>query len=170
MKFKVRKALLSDVDAIANIHVSSWINTYSGLMPQTYIESYTVEKRKKLWSNIIEKSLAEVIVADVDDRLTGFLCCGQPKSLKGTDVFDLSSIYIEPDKTGSGIGQALYDECEGVLITLGAKKVSVWALDDNERAINFYIKQGFVPTGKTNDEYVGDVVLKDIELAKELSL
>ena len=170
MKFKVREALLSDVDAIANIHVSSWINTYSGLMPQTYIESYTVEKRKKLWSNIIEKSLAEVIVADCDDRLTGFLCCGQPKSLKGTDVYDLSSIYVQPDKTGSGVGQALYDECEGILITLGAKKVSVWALDSNERAINFYIKQGFALTGKTNEEYVGDVVLKDIEFAKELPL
>ena len=170
MKFKVREALLSDVDAIANIHVSSWINTYSGLMPQTYIESYTVEKRKKLWSNIIEKSLAEVIVADVDDRLTGFLCCGQPKSLKGTDVYDLSSIYVQPDKTGSGIGQALYDECERILIVLGAKKVSVWALDSNKRAINFYIKQGFAPTGKTNEEYVGDVVLKDIEFAKELPL
>ncbi|MDQ2195015.1 GNAT family N-acetyltransferase, partial [Vibrio sp. A14(2019)] len=38
MKFRVRKALLSDVDKIARIHVNSWAYAYSGLMPQSYID------------------------------------------------------------------------------------------------------------------------------------
>ncbi|EGQ9065207.1 hypothetical protein WD347_004671 [Vibrio parahaemolyticus] len=67
-------------------------------MPQSYIESYTLEKRQKLWSNIIGRNLAEVLVADSDDGLVGFLCFGQPKTLKGTEVYDLSSIYIDPSK------------------------------------------------------------------------
>ncbi|ENS5564623.1 GNAT family N-acetyltransferase [Vibrio cholerae] len=138
-------------------------------MPQSFIESYTLEKRQKLWSNIIERNLAEVLVADCDDGLVGFLCFGQPKTLKGTEVYELSSIYIAPDKIGSGIGQALYNECERMLRVLKAQKVSLWALDSNERALNFYTKQGFTPTGEVSKERTNDVVFNDIELAKELS-
>ncbi|MGM2755189.1 GNAT family N-acetyltransferase, partial [Bacillus cereus group sp. Bce019] len=73
MKFRVRKALLSDVDKIARIHVNSWAYAYSGLMPQSYIDSYTFEKRQKLWLNIIQRELAEVLVADCDGKVGGFL-------------------------------------------------------------------------------------------------
>jgi ribosomal protein S18 acetylase RimI-like enzyme len=169
MNFRVRKALPSDVEKIANIHVNSWAYAYSGLISQRFIESYTLEKRRKLWLNTIERNLAEVLVADCDGRLTGFLCFGQPKYLKGTDVYELSSIYIDPDNIATGIGQELYDECEDMLRILKAKKISLWALDSNERALNFYIKQGFAPTGETNKERANDVVLNDIELVKELS-
>ncbi|WP_254620154.1 GNAT family N-acetyltransferase [Vibrio metschnikovii] len=169
MKFRVRKALLSDVDKIACIHVNSWAYAYSGLMPQSYIDSYTFEKRQKLWLNIIQRELAEVLVADCDVKVGGFLCFGQPKTLKGTDVYELSSIYIDPGKIGTGVGQSLYDECESMLRKLKARKVSLWALDSNEYALNFYIKQGFIATGEINEERENDVVLNDIELAKELS-
>ncbi|EJV0371526.1 GNAT family N-acetyltransferase [Vibrio vulnificus] len=169
MKFRVRKALLSDVDKIARIHVNSWAYAYSGLMPQSYIDSYTFEKRQKLWLNIIQRELAEVLVADSDGKLAGFLCFGQPKTLKGTDVYELSSIYIDPGKIGTGVGQCLYDECECILRNLKARKVTLWALDSNEYALNFYIKQGFIAIGEINEERTNDVVLNDIELAKELS-
>ncbi|OED52275.1 GNAT family N-acetyltransferase [Aliivibrio fischeri] len=138
-------------------------------MPQSFIESYTLEKRRKLWSNIIKRSLAEVLVADCDEGLVGFLCFGQPKALNGTEVYELSSIYIAPDKIGAGIGQTLYNECERVLRLLKAQKVSLWALDSNKRALKFYTKQGFTPTGGINKERTNDIVLNDIELAKELS-
>ncbi|HAS6685727.1 TPA: GNAT family N-acetyltransferase, partial [Vibrio parahaemolyticus] len=68
-----------------------------------------------------------------------------------------------------GIGQALYNECERMLRVLKAQKVSLWALDSNERALNFYTKQGFTPTGEISKERTNDVVLNDIELAKDLS-
>ncbi|PLR57507.1 GNAT family N-acetyltransferase [Vibrio parahaemolyticus] len=169
MKFRVRKASFDDVDKIAHIHVNSWSYAYNGLMPQSYIESYTLEKRQKLWSNIIGRNLAEVLVADSDDGLVGFLCFGQPKTLKGTELYDLSSIYIDPSKIGNGIGQALYNECEKMLRTLKAKRVLLWALDSNESALKFYTKQGFAPTGKISTELANDMVLNDIELVKDLS-
>ncbi|ELA9085447.1 GNAT family N-acetyltransferase [Vibrio alginolyticus] len=169
MGFQIRKALLDDVEQIADIHVSSWAYAYNGLMPQSFIESHTLEKRQKLWLNIIERNLAEVFVADCDDKLVGFLCFGQPKTLKGTKVYELSSIYIAPVKIGAGVGQSLYDECERILRVLEAEKVLLWVLDTNKRALNFYTKQGFVPTGKNSIERVNSIELSDIELAKELS-
>ncbi|NMT17561.1 GNAT family N-acetyltransferase, partial [Vibrio parahaemolyticus] len=115
------------------------------------------------------RNLAEVLVADSDDGLVGFLCFGQPKTLKGTEAYDLSSIYIDPSKIGNGIGQALYNECEKMLRTLKAKRVLLWALDSNESALKFYTKQGFTPTGEISTELANDMVLNDIELVKELS-
>ncbi|SJL84209.1 GNAT family N-acetyltransferase [Vibrio palustris] len=168
MKFRVRKALIDDVDGIAHIHVSSWAYAYNGLMPKSFIDNYTFEKRQKLWSNIIKRDLAVVLVAEGDEGLSGFLCFGQPNTFKDTDVYDLSSIYIDPDKMGVGIGQLLYDKCEGMLRTLNAQKVMLRTLDSNERALNFYRKQGFAPTGESYNEQADDVVLNDIELAKVL--
>lgn len=169
MKIRVRKASLDDVAKIAHIHVASWAYAYNGLMPQSYIESYTLEKRQMLWSNIIGQKLAEVLVVDCDDGLAGFLCFGQPKSLKGTEVYDLSSIYIDPSQIGNGLGQELYNECEKMLLTLKAKRVLLWVLDSNVSALNFYTKQGFTRTGETSKELANDVFLNDIELVKELS-
>ncbi|EPU5972319.1 GNAT family N-acetyltransferase [Vibrio sp. Vb1554] len=81
----------------------------------------------------------------------------------------MSSIYIAPDRIGAGIGQALYNECERMLRVLKAQKVSLWVLDGNERALNFYTNHGFTPTGEISKERTNDVVLNDIELAKDLS-
>ncbi|WP_143873701.1 GNAT family N-acetyltransferase [Catenovulum sediminis] len=168
MKFTIRKALMGDVDKIAQIHVNSWAYAYKGLMPQSFIESYTIEKRQKLWSSIIGHNLAEVLVADNSNGVVGFLCFGQPKKLKGTAVYELSSIYIDPDNIGNGIGQKLYNKCEQMLCESKAQSISLWVLDNNKRALNFYTKQGFTPTGEISKETANDVVLNDIELAKKL--
>ncbi|GHA52547.1 GNAT family N-acetyltransferase [Photobacterium aphoticum] len=170
MALRVRKAVLDDVNNIAHIHVKSWAYAYKGLMPDSFIESYTLEKRQTLWSNIIGRNLADVLVVDGEAGLAGFLCFGQPKTLKGTDVYELSSIYIDPANVRQGIGQALYNECERMLRTLKAQRVTLWALDSNERALHFYTQQGFIPTGEISKECANDVILHDIELAKDLSV
>lgn len=166
MSLKVRVASLDDVVQIAQIHVDSWAYAYTGLMPQSYIESYTLAKRQQLWANIIGRKLAQVLVADCGGVLVGFLCFGQPKDLAGTQNYELSSIYLHPEKIGLGIGQVLYDECEKMLQVRQAKRIVVWALDGNERALNFYVKQGFTRTGNVSEECSDNLVLTDIELVK----
>ena len=169
MNYIIRKASMDDVNDIARIHVNSWQEAYKGLMPQRFIESYTFDKRHKLWTNIIERELAAVFVAVSHDECLGFLCVGQLKSMEDTQTYELSSIYINSSYIGVGIGQSLYKECEKYLLVRGAEQVTVWALDSNKRALNFYAKLGFRLTGHTSKEQAEEVVLNDVELSKTLS-
>lgn len=169
MNYIIRKASMDDVNDIARIHVNSWQEAYKGLMPQRFIESYTFDKRHKLWTNIIERELAAVFVAVSHDECLGFLCVGQLKFMEDTQTYELSSIYINSSYIGVGIGQSLYKECEKYLLVRGAEQVTVWALDSNKRALNFYAKLGFRLTGQTSKEQAEEVVLNDVELSKTLS-
>lgn len=89
--------------------------------------------------------------------------------MEDTQTYELSSIYINSSYIGVGIGQSLYKECEKYLLVRGAEQVTVWALDSNKRALNFYAKLGFRLTGHTSKEQAEEVVLNDVELSKTLS-
>jgi len=169
MLHRIRRAVIDDVDQIAKIHVDSWAEAYKGLMPINYIESFTVERRTKLWTNIISRDLAFVMVAEDNSGVIGFLCFGQPKGYENTNNYELSSLYIAPSRYGCGVGSSLYKECKKELSLKKAQQVKLWVLDSNQRAINFYKKHNFTPTGNSDEETVGKVVLIDLELSSKLS-
>lgn len=159
---------MEDVKGIAKIHVNSWAKAYDGLLPQDYIDSFSFEKRAELWGRIIGRELATVFVASDSDNLIGFLCVGQPKDYKNSDTYELSSLYISASHYGGGAGSLLYEACEEMLLNKRAKKVTLWALDKNQRAITFYKKHGFKLTGEVEQERLEHVVLNDLALSKIL--
>ena len=56
---------------------------------------------------------------------------------------EVEKLFVEPVLQGRGIGAALL-EC--AVHTCGA--TSLWALEKNERALAFYARHGFLPTGE----------------------
>ena len=79
-----------------------------------------------------------------------------------------SSLYISPNWYNAGIGSELYKTCEKTLRAHKAKRIKLWVLDTNQKAINFYQKHGFSVTGKTNKEATGEMVLTDLEFEKNI--
>ncbi|MEJ2763669.1 GNAT family N-acetyltransferase [Photobacterium sp. MCCC 1A19761] len=124
MQYKIRKASIDDVTAIAAIHVASWSEAYDSLMPKHYIDRFTLAHREKQWANIIGHELAWVFVAEDQSDLLGFLCCGQPKGYYNPKTYELSALYIAPTRYHSDIGSCLYDTCEKHLLNLGLSKSS----------------------------------------------
>lgn len=169
MFHKIRSAVIEDVEQVAKVHVDSWAKAYNGLMPKPYIESFTLERRMKLWTNIISRNLAIVLVAEDYSGVIGFICFGQTKGYENTSNYELSSLYVSPSKYRSGIGSTLYNECKNQLLRKKCKQINLWVLDSNEQAINFYKKHGFITTGVSDTEEVGSNVLVDLELSNRLS-
>lgn len=170
MNVLVRNASLEDASNIAQVHVDAWIQTYEGLIPEDYIKAQTLEKREALWCKIISKNLAHVLVAEQNHNLIGFASFGQDTHSPTPNSYELTSIYLLPKDTGRGVGKALYSECEKRLQHLQAASVSLWVLDTNHRAINFYNKLGFEATGKSNKERSGNITLNDLEMIKRLNI
>lgn len=76
-------------------------------------------------------------------------------STDGSTMY-LFSICVDPSRHGSGIATRLLDEFKRCAAAAGSERVELTVLDDNERAIRFYEREGWTQTKHlgTTFEYV----------------
>jgi GNAT superfamily N-acetyltransferase len=128
---KIRKAIVNDAAGIAQVHVDSWISTYSGIIPTEYLDKLTYESRQKLWENNILE--LDVFVAENNEgRIIGFSTgrterTGRHKGFDG----ELSSIYLLKEYQGKGIGKRLLNSVVNTLRSKGINSMLVLVLEDN---------------------------------------
>ena len=87
--------------------------------------------------------LAENFIFEEEGQLAGFI------SLVGERV---CALFVAPEMQGRGIGRALLEHAK---ILKGRLSLRVYR--ENERALSFYEKCGFVAAGEEVDEYTGCV-------------
>lgn len=83
-----------------------------------------------------------VLVSEEEDTVTGFL---------GMDDGFILGLFVDPMKQGQGIGRELLQEAKRKTDVLTLK-----AFIRNERAVAFYIKEGFTQAGVEVDEATGE--------------
>lgn len=87
--------------------------------------------------------------------------------LKGDHICQLQKIYVLKDFLAQKIGQALQDKLLNHAQDLGMKKIWLSVLKNNERAIGFYHKHGFVFLGDHTFE-IGKETFDFQAMSKEL--
>jgi ribosomal protein S18 acetylase RimI-like enzyme len=142
MTFTVRVPEPGDVAELAELHVTTWRETYSHLLPEGYFDEAFVEGRHRMWSRLTERPRADVVVrvAEQDGRIIGFAVVGQPIGPEvATAPRDrhLYMLYVVASHHGGGAGQALLDA------VLGDEPAMLWVAKENPRAIAFYRRNGF---------------------------
>lgn len=145
----VRSATLDDADGLAEIHVQSWRETYSGLIPDRLMSAETLDARRRMWSLIlsVDPLPGTVAVAERDGKVVGFAFAGtsdHPDATKGYEVardLHLYSIYLAAAEHGAGTGQALLEAA------IGDRPAQLWVLLANDRARMFYERHGFHEDG-----------------------
>lgn len=170
----IRNAGPDDAESIAAIHVASWQATYRGWMPDSYLDSLTIEQRLPMWERILASSstLIGVWVAAIDDEIVGFCSIGpsQSPAEDDGDTFELYTIYLQPGHERRGIGGALLRHAEQGMRHLGAGSAILWVLAGNDRATRFYEASGWKPDGVEKlDEMLGQTV-REVRYSKRLAV
>ncbi|MEF2277147.1 GNAT family N-acetyltransferase [Deinococcus sp. YIM 134068] len=111
MPFLVRPATPADAPAIAHIHVTSWRETYTGLMPEDFLARMTDEaareRREAFWTRHLGTETGEVVlVAEREREVVAFASAGPPRDHPGVDA-ELLTIYALRAAQGRGVGRAL---------------------------------------------------------------
>jgi ribosomal protein S18 acetylase RimI-like enzyme len=75
------------------------------------------------------------------------LCRYRDDDLRGQNVGEISSIYINPSLLGTGLSAMLFSKGLVYLSKAGYKTVALWVLEQNSVAIGFYEKFGFHADG-----------------------
>jgi ribosomal protein S18 acetylase RimI-like enzyme len=153
----VRKATIDDAEAIGRVHYAAHVETYTGKFPEGVIESFPPEQRARSWERILSESPGEVWVAEVGGdgsplEVVGFASAVAARDDDPPRELELAAIYLLAAHHASGLGQMLLDAA------IGDRPASLWVLDDNPRAREFYRRNGFAPDGAEKlDERWGSI-------------
>jgi ribosomal protein S18 acetylase RimI-like enzyme len=154
---------IEDCEAVADIHFHSWLTTYRGLVPDSYLDALELTSYQLKWkSRILEEGLA-VLLALYESKPAGFL--GYKPLEENHSRFEVTTLYLYESHQRRGIGSALLDE---LFKTLPKDSiVKIYSMDSNAKAIAFYLHKGFVLTGnKRSDPHFEGVF--HVELEKQL--
>jgi ribosomal protein S18 acetylase RimI-like enzyme len=141
----------ADARAIAEVHVRSWRAGYRGLMPDEVLDGLSVEDREEMWRQSAAADLDDglLLVAERDGAVAGFCAVATPSrdSDAPPGTAEIGAIYVDPQAWRSGTGRALMGEALGHLQSAGWAQVTLWVLEGNRQAIEFYSGFGFAADG-----------------------
>lgn len=167
MEIKLRKAVLSDAEQIAKIHVDSWEVAFEGLMPENYIKGYTLSARIKEWLETIRTNAEFVVVAESYSTVVGFMSYRPHPD--APETIELSKLYLCPTYYGKGTGSLFMQKLENVARDNGVRKIHLYVLNNNVTAIQFYMKHGFENAdGFVSKEFEGTTII-DVLMTKRVS-
>jgi L-amino acid N-acyltransferase YncA len=150
----IRPATAADADAIARVHVSSWKSAYANVLPAEYLDSVDPVARAKEWSEILASGNRITLVAEANNRVLGFASYGPSRDEDAEDGdLELYAIYLDLEAWGRGVARELI---RTILAEVPAGvPMSLWVLDQNERARHFYRRHGFQADGVDRIDEIG---------------
>ena len=141
-----------EIKGKAYVHWKAWQDAYAGIVDPAYLEALTLEKCEQIALRFRENTL----VAKTGNKVLGFVAYGPCRDEDMPEAGEVSAIYLLKEYYGQGIGYRLMQEALRLLD--GHPSIVVWVLKDNERAIRFYQKCGFVADGKEKTLKLGSEV------------
>ena len=155
--FSIRRAGIDDAKEIARVHVASWQETYKGLMPDSVLDTLSVERRSRQWEQSLEDPTDPyhlTFVALVNSVIVGFANYGKEREGDSQYQGELYAIYLLKEFHGRGIGRALVQASASGLLDLNISSMLVWVLSDNPSR-EFYEKMGGKYVREKTIEYGG---------------
>lgn len=122
----------------------SYKQTYKDLMSDAYLSTITDE----YWISILQHSISKgdiCLVAKDHDVIVGTAVFGNAENHDSLPMkcAMLHAFYLSFDYIGKGIGHAFYCVIETTMKSLGYDTCILEVLSSNQRAIKFYLQQGF---------------------------
>lgn len=129
----IRRMKKEDGDRTARIWLEGNLDAH-GFVPEEYWKQNYEDVRRQLPES-------EVYVYEDDGGIQGFV---------GLDKGYIQGIFVKAEMRSKGIGRNLLNFCKGKY-----EKLSLHVYCENEKALNFYIREGFQAGGTQTDENTG---------------
>ncbi|HMK79702.1 MAG TPA: GNAT family N-acetyltransferase [Xanthobacteraceae bacterium] len=138
----VRRAGPADVEAIAQVHVQAWRESYPDLLPWSEIDARPLETRAAQWRNTLIQLDRPTFVADEDGAVAGFVSGGTVMWSGLSTDGEVSALYLLDAIKRRGFGRALFGAMLGELAARGIRSAGLRVLTANAPARRFYEAMG----------------------------
>lgn len=154
---RIRRAIPADASALAWVHVSSWQDTYAGLMPAEFLAGMTDaaarERRRTFWDRHVGSPDHVTLVAELGGEVVAFVSGGPASHDSGHDA-ELHTLYALPHAKGLGLGRRLTAALAEELRARGFQSLFLWVLEVNPTRA-FYLHLGGREAGEKIESVPG---------------
>jgi ribosomal protein S18 acetylase RimI-like enzyme len=137
----IRRAEPRDAAAIAEIHHDAWMGAYAGIIPYRALSRMVNRRGGEWWANVIRRA-ASVLVVEIGGKVAGYATIGRNRARELPQQGEIYELYLKPEYQGVGLGSRLFREARKRLAAHGLKGLVVWALEENQNAVAFYMGAG----------------------------
>lgn len=158
----VRLATINDVKAVSYVHAKTWKYAYVKYIPLEYLNNIADDGWVPIFTKELANNIRDIAVYELDGSITGAVTYEIQHYIEDSNDIsegEIISLYVLPEYWSKKQGYELTKFAINDLKSQGAKSCYLWVIKQNERAINFYKKFGFVSTNEINNiTYAGQSV------------
>lgn len=146
MEYKIRKAGVEDLESVQNLSAKLCVDENRKFNPTAIPDFYLTDKGKEGLRRCIAGDFSAIFVAEIDGKIIGYLAGGVQEAEKCRNIkylCELGSLWVDDEYRSKGIGKELVKEFEKWCREKKVSRLSVDTSAGNERAIEFYRKEGF---------------------------
>jgi ribosomal protein S18 acetylase RimI-like enzyme len=149
---EIRRATPSDAVAVAATHDEAWRATYQGVIPGPELEKLINRRGADWWDGAIRKG-SRISILVFGDHVAGYANYGRNRARSLYYDGEVYEIYLRPEFQGLGFGRRLFTAARRDLAQSGMKSMVVWALSDNEPAVDFYRALGGRAVARSSERF-----------------
>jgi ribosomal protein S18 acetylase RimI-like enzyme len=160
---EVRRAKPSDASAIAATHDDSWRVAYQGIIPGPELERLINRRGPDWWESAIRKG-SRIAILGFGNTIAGYANYGRNRARSLYYDGEIYELYLRPEFQGLGFGRKLFASARRDLNQSGLSSLVIWALSDNEAAVEFYRSLGGRAVARSSERF-GSKVLDKVAFA-----
>jgi ribosomal protein S18 acetylase RimI-like enzyme len=149
---EIRRAKVSDAGAVAEAHDDAWRAAYQGVIPGVELEKLITRRGPDWWESAIQKGSRIAILA-FGDKVAGYANYGRNRARSLYYEGEIYELYLRPEYQGLGFGRRLFTSARRDLAQSGMKSLVIWALSDNDPAVEFYRALGGKTVARSSERF-----------------
>lgn len=131
-KIRYRIGTLTDAEDVARVNIDTWRSCFRGLVPSSFLESMSIEKRAAALRKRFENEHYGLFVAENEaGHIVGFCDFGTPRQSKWSYDMELYAIYVLHDYQRKGIGRILFSRAANAILEQRKNSLFVRVLEFN---------------------------------------
>lgn len=130
----IRKANPEDAPGIAKVHIDTWRSTYTGIIPNDYLDELSYDHAENIWRERIAspEPMGLIYVAEIQGGdIVGFVTGGPERTEEYSFDGEIYAIYVLKAFQGRGIGRRLTAAICQQLAQEGCQSLLMWVLEKN---------------------------------------
>jgi len=158
----IREVLPDEAYEYTECQIDCWQEAYKGLMPDDYLRNMHAEldqRAEHTRKTLLQPGDTKFYCVKIGEKTIGRLIFGKSRDEDKPDAGEIHAIYLRAEFWDKGYGRQIMNVALEALRLDGYKEIVVWVFEENDRAIRFYEKNGFIFDGTKQDMEVGKVLI-----------
>jgi ribosomal protein S18 acetylase RimI-like enzyme len=131
-----------DAAALAQVHVTAWRETYTGILPTPYLDRLSIPLQARRWRRRLTDGGEVTLLAEGPQGAVGYCAATWSRHGGAEHEAEVNTLYLLREAQGTGLGRALLTASVRVMAARGATSLVIAVLRDNDRAHGFYERMG----------------------------